>query len=172
MPELEFGADHLELVEEMRLIGVIIQSDMKWTSNTESIIKRASNKLWVVRRLKALGSQTDDLVDMFVKQYMSILELAVPAWHGAITVVERQDIERVQKVGLHLILGDQYENYGNALKLTNLETLEARRHKLCLKFGKKAEKNENHKNWFKLKPIVNTRQGDEKYWNGIGMQNQ
>ena len=172
MPELEFGADQLELVEEMRLLGVIIQSDMKWTSNTESIVKRASNKLWVVRRLKVLGAQTYELVDMFVKQCRSILELAVPAWHGAITVVERQDIERVQKVGLHIILGDQYENYGNALKLTNLETLEARRHKLCLKFGKKAEKNEKHKNWFKLKPKVNTRQGAEKYWNAVARTNR
>ena len=37
MPELKFGTDQLELVEEMRLLGVVIQSDMKWTSNTESI---------------------------------------------------------------------------------------------------------------------------------------
>ena len=51
MPELEFGTDQLELVEEMRLLGVLLQSDMKWSSNTESIVKRASNKLWVIRRL-------------------------------------------------------------------------------------------------------------------------
>ena len=55
MPELEFGTDQLELVEEMRLLGVVLRSDMKWYSNTESIVKRASTKLWVIQRLKRTG---------------------------------------------------------------------------------------------------------------------
>ena len=66
MPAFEFGADQLHFVEEMRLLGVIIRSDMKWSSNTEDIVKRASNKLWVIRRLKGLGAKTEELVDMFV----------------------------------------------------------------------------------------------------------
>ena len=108
-------------------------------------------------------ANTEELVDIFTKQCRSILEFAVPAWHGAITTVERQDIERVQKVGLLIILGDQYESYRNALQATNLESLETRRDKLCLKFGKKAESNAKHKNWFKLRPTVPTRQEDTKY---------
>ena len=102
-------------------------------------------------------------MDIFTKQCRSILEFAVPAWHGAITTEDRQDIERVQKVGLHIILGDQYESYRHALQATNLESLEARREKLCLKFAKKAERNTKHKNWFKLRPKVSTRQEDTKY---------
>ena len=96
MPELEFGDDQLQFVEEMRLLGVVEQSDMKWTSNTEQIVKRASNKLWIIRGLKGLVAQTAELVDIFIKQCRSILELAVPAWHGAITLEERPDIERVK----------------------------------------------------------------------------
>ena len=34
MPKLEVGDHELELVEEMRLLGRIIQSDMKWSANT------------------------------------------------------------------------------------------------------------------------------------------
>ena len=75
-------------------VGVVLQSDMKWTSNTEQIVKRASNKLWIIRGLKGLVAQTAELVDIFIKQCRSILELAVPAWHGAITLEERPDIER------------------------------------------------------------------------------
>ena len=148
----------------MRLLGVIIRSDLKWSSNTENIVKRASNKLWVIRRLKGLGAQCGELVDMFIKQCRSILELAVPAWHGAITTVEKLDIERIQKVALHIILGDQYLNYSNALKITNLETLESRRDKLCIKFAKKAERNQKFKMWFKPKPELPTRQDNDKYW--------
>ena len=73
-------------------------------------------------------------------------------------MVVKQDRERIQKVALHIILGEQYDNYKNALKLTNLETLEARRKKLCIKFAKKAERNEKHMHWFKPKPKMPTRQ--------------
>ena len=64
-------------------------------------------------------------------------------------------------------MGDQYDSYRNALKMTNLETLESRRDKLCLKFAKKAEKNEKHQNWFKPKPKIYTRQDDDKYWKAV-----
>ena len=164
MPEMELGNQQLELVEQMRLLGVIIQSDLKWASNTEDIVKRASNKLWVIRRLKSLGANTDELLDMYIKQCRSILEFGAPVWHGAITNVERQDIERTQKGALHIILGDQYGDYRNALQMTNLESLEDRRTKLCTKFAKKAERDEKHKQWFKPKPKVKTRQTDLKYW--------
>ena len=148
-PELEFGDDQLELVEKMRLLGVTIRSDLKWISNSEDIVKRALNKLWIIRRLKILGANTKELVDIYNKQCRSILEFAVPVWNGNITKNEVTDIERVQKVALHIILGNRYENYRNALELTNLETLETRRAKLCLKFARKAEKNVKHCKWFK-----------------------
>ena len=72
MTHLEVEDKELELVEEMRLLGVIIQSDMKWGANTDHIVKKASSKLWVVRRLKALGVRPEQLVDMYVNQCRSI----------------------------------------------------------------------------------------------------
>ena len=164
MPDFQLGENELEVVEEMRLLGVIIRSDLKWTANTEYIVKRAYKKLWVMKRLKELGADQDQLVDVYIKQIRSVLELAVPAWHGAITQAERMDIERVQKAALHIVLGQEYISYKNALKHLNLDSLEKRREKLCLKFGEKAEKHSKFKNWFKLnKPNVNTRQDQTKY---------
>ena len=167
MPEIELGNQQLVLVEEMRLLGVILRSDLKWYDNTEDIVKRASNKLWILRRLKALGANTDELIDMYIKHCRSILEFAAPVWNGAITNVEKLDIERTQKGALHIILGEQYGDYRNALNMTKLESLEARRTKLCVKFARKAEHNEKHQHWFKPKPKTNTRQADLKYWKPI-----
>ena len=163
-PELEVGDDQLQLVDEMKLLGVTIRSDLKWVSNTKDIVKRALNKLWIIRRLKVLGANTNELVDIYNKQCRSILEFAVPVWNGNITRNEVTDIERVQKVALHIILGYRYENYKNALEKTNLETLETRRSKLCLKFALKAEKNDKHCKWFKKRQKTATRQQSGKYW--------
>ena len=166
-PKMEFGNKQLEVVDEIKLLGVTLRSDLKWSSNTQDIIKRASNKLWVIRRLKKLGAKQSELVDMYNKVCRSILEFGVPAWHGALTQNERCDIERVQKVALHIILGDKYDSYEKALELTNMETLEKRRIKLCLKFAKKAEKNIKHMNWFKKRPKTSTRLDNPKYWSVI-----
>ena len=56
-------------MEEMRLLnlGLILTSDLKWYNNTEDIVKRASNKLWVLRRLNTLGANANELVDIYVK---------------------------------------------------------------------------------------------------------
>ena len=117
----------------MRLLGVVVRSDMKWTRNTELMISKAYKKLWSIRRLKSMGTTIDDLKDIYVKQVRSLLEIAVPAWSGALTNVEKMDIERVQKTALHIMLGGLYNDYGDALDFIGLETLDARRHKLCLK---------------------------------------
>ena len=60
---------------------------------------------------------------MYIKHFRSILEYAVPVCQASITVVERLNLERVQKVTLHIILGDSYKNDQNALQMTGLDTL-------------------------------------------------
>ena len=92
-----------------------------------------------------MGASVDDLKDVYTKQVRSVLGLAVPAWQAAITQAERHDIERVQKTALHIMLGDSYKNYGDALGLVGLDTLEWRRQKLCLKFAKKSAKDPKQK---------------------------
>ena len=153
MPDFKLDGAELELVEETKLLGVIIRSDLSWVSNTEYMIKRANKKLWCLRRLKKLGADGEDLKDVYIKQIRSILEFAVPVWHGSITGDERLQLERVQKSALHIILGDQYVSYRLALKEMALETLFERRRKLCLKFAKKSAKSPKFSKWFK--PTIN-----------------
>ena len=71
-------------------------------------------------------------------------KLAVPAWNGALTQSCKHDIERVKQTALHIMLGDSYGSYRNALETVSLESLDERRYKLCLKFTKKALRHEKH----------------------------
>ena len=149
MPEISIDGNELEVVDEIRLLGIILRSDMKWISNTKNMIQKANKRLWILRRLKSLGAGTDDLVEVYTKQIRCVLELAVPAWQGGISQAERTDLERVQKSASHIILGDLYTSYKCALKDLNLDSLESRRNKLTLKFALKSEKNQKFKSWFK-----------------------
>ena len=60
----------------------------------------------------------------------------------------RNNLERVQKTALKIILKDEYHSYELALKQTNLETLNERRDRLCLNFAKKCMKNVHTKDLF------------------------
>ena len=59
-----------------------------------------------------------------------------------------KDLERVQKTALHIMLGGDYKDYGTALDIVGLESLEARREKLSLKFARKSVKHPKHTKWF------------------------
>ena len=56
MPEFVLDKNQLEVVDEWKLLGVILRSDLKWSSKTEFIVKKAASKLWILRRLKELGA--------------------------------------------------------------------------------------------------------------------
>ena len=164
MPELCLDNNDLEVVDEVRLLGLIIRSDLKWVSNTENMVSKANKKLWILRRLKYLGAEVGDLVDIYTKQIRSILELAVPVWHDSITLAEQTDIERIQKSASYIILGECDVSYGEAMRSLGLESLKSRRDKLCIKFGRKAEKHHKFQNWFKPTVVSkNTRLEKPKY---------
>ena len=41
----------LEVVEQMKLVGYMIRSDLKTISNTNYIVKKAFKNMWILRRL-------------------------------------------------------------------------------------------------------------------------
>ena len=82
----------------------------------------------------------EDSVDIYVKQIRSVLEFGTPVWNSGLTKQEVEDIERVQKSFLRIILGPAYNSYENALKVTELDKLETRRTSLCIAFATKCAK--------------------------------
>ena len=154
MPQLSIEPGHnLELVESCKLLGVIIQSNLKWDENTESICKRAFDRLWMIRRLKALGASNEELIDVYAKQVRSILEQAVAVWSPALTLYQAAQIERVQKTFCAVVLGPMYTDYSSALTTLDLVPLDERRQTLCSNFAKKCFRSEKYSDWFV--PVVN-----------------
>ena len=79
-PELYFSdKQRLELVQEVKLVGVVVSQDLKWQKNVDFICKKACQKLWVLRRLKKFNIKTYQLFDVYQKevdQYWSMLCLS------------------------------------------------------------------------------------------------
>ena len=158
MPELCLSQnDFLEVVEMTKLVGITITSNLKWNENTKRMVKKATSRLWMLRRLKAIGASTDELLEVYLLQVRSVLELAVPIWHPSLTVEQSDSIERVQKMALGIILGSEYTEYFIALTIVELDLLSNRRDSLCLTFARKSQQHDKHKNLFVPTPPSLTR---------------
>ena len=142
MPEicLEQGSENIEVVEQFKLLGQIISTDMKTLPNTLNICTKAYTRMWISRRLKGLGCPREELLDVLKHQILSVVEQAVPYWAPMITKNESQILERILKTALHIILQDEYISFQNALKITHMKSLSDRQREYILKFRKYAEK--------------------------------
>ena len=110
-PQINVDGNMIDMVEEMKLLGITLTSDLKWNSNTQNICKKAYKRLWTLRRLKYHGASQDDMLEVYSKQIRPHLEFSVPVWHSGITKGESEDIERVQKCAAKIILQDRYKTY-------------------------------------------------------------
>jgi hypothetical protein len=148
-PKLYLKPDScLEVVEEMKLVGYQLRSDLRTISNTEYIIKRAWKRMWVVRRLKALGASEKDLLSVLRAQVLSVLQFATPAWSTLITQKESGQIESVLKTGLYLVYGQRYESFSWALRKSNMLSLSEQRKKMFYNFTKRCINSTKFKKWF------------------------
>ena len=164
MPDIMVEGCRVDLVEEFKLLGVVLSSNLSWHANTDYIVKRCNGKLWVLRRLKKLGASHSDLLDVYFKQIRSIAEFGVPVWNPSLTWSDVAKLERIQKTTFHIILGDNYRSYSSALRSLGVKKLSERRKLLCLKFARKAERHHKFSKWFKPSTKrTATRQTQSKY---------
>ena len=149
MPRLTInGQMNLEVVEKFKLLGVHLRSDLKWSDNTDYICIRGYQRIWMLRRLKSLGANNLELLDVYHKQIRSVMEMAVPVWEPGLSKLESKQIERVQKTAFYVILGDKFTSYDQSLETLSSDTLQDRRSKLCLNFAMKAIKHPKYNTWF------------------------
>ena len=150
---------NLEQVREARVLGVVLTDDLKFERNTQDICKRAFARISMITKLKYVGVPIPDLIDIFSLFVRSLLEYCSVSWHSSLTQEQSDDIERVQRTALKVILGNEYTDYQSSLNKCGLDTLYSRRQKRCLTFGLRSLKHPKHRLMFPLNnlPDANTR---------------
>ena len=104
----------------------------------------------ILRRVSSFGAPIEDLKVIYVLFIRSLLEQSATVWHSSLTKENIEDLERVQKNALRIILQNKYKSYEKSLVKLGMERLEDRREKLCLNFAKKCIKNPKTAHMFPL----------------------
>ena len=146
--KIKIKDDVIETVNEIKLLGTTITSDLNWNKNTKKLITESNKRMQFLHRAKKFTNNIGDLKKIYMLQVRSKLDQSAVVWHSSLTKKDRIDLERVQKSALRVILGDKYISYQNALDVMKMDSLEARRQHLCLKFAKQCIKNEKLRNMF------------------------
>ena len=161
---LQLKGQNVQIVDQMKFLGTVVNSDLTWTDNCMLIIKKVNNRMQLIRNIFSFGATREEMVHLWIVFCRSVLEQSCVVWHSSLTQDNREDIERTQKTFCKLILQENYGNYENALMKLNLLTLEKRREILCLKFAKSGIKYEKLNDLFPKKSKehnMKTRNTDE-----------
>ena len=153
------------MVEQAKLLGLILTSDLRWDENTNYLVKDANKRMLMLRAAAKFTSDKQVLKQIYYSRIRCKLEQSAAVWSTSLTQKNIADLERVQKAAVRLINGKPYESYSETLKDLGIMRLSERRQVICLKFAKSCLK---IKNFEKLFPMHVSQHGmktrnEEKY---------
>ena len=102
----------------------------------------------MLTKLRYVGVQTEDLIDVYKLFIRSIIEYCSVVYHSRLTEEQSNKLKRIQKTCLKIILSEMYVEYESALEMTGLSSLKSRRIRRCLDFSLKSIKHPKNKKMF------------------------
>ena len=102
---LKLNEDTLEVVKEAKLLGVIITDDLKWDKNTEFLVKKSTLRMQLLRKVAKFTTSVEERKEIYILFVRSILEQSCVVWHSSLTQQNSDDLERVHKEAIEIIIG-------------------------------------------------------------------
>ena len=130
IPLINLGNNQLSRVKSYKLLGLWLDDDLKWSTNTEYIIKKGAKRLYLLKILRSYGASKEDLLAFYCSVIRSVLEYGSQVLSGGLTQMQKENIERIQKRALRIIYPG-HGDYKSLLIQSNLLSLEERRNNLC-----------------------------------------
>ena len=86
-----------------KILGVMVNSDLKWDDHVTSITSKAGKRLWFMKQLRRAGVCQDDLLYYYQAVVRPVLEYASPCWQTSLTKEQTKQLEDVQRRALQII---------------------------------------------------------------------
>ncbi|KAM3866247.1 G-protein coupled receptor 54-like [Diretmus argenteus] len=147
LPKLTINDLELQKVSTLKILGIHIQSNLKWSQQVVHLCKKASQRLFLLRRLKNSAIPPDELTSIFTIYIRPTLEYAAPVWHSGLTGVQSKAIERVQRRAVRIILGRDFTTYRDACSRLGHPLLSSRREDLTRAFATSLRRSDQFRSW-------------------------
>ena len=94
-PPIHIDGTAVEKVVSFKFLCVHITDHLKWSTHTDSVVKKAQQCLFNLRRLKKFGLSPKTLTNFYRCTIESILSGCITAWYGNCTTHNRKSLQRV-----------------------------------------------------------------------------
>ncbi|KXJ08826.1 putative RNA-directed DNA polymerase from transposon X-element [Exaiptasia diaphana] len=131
-PPLRINNVELERVEEFKLLGVIVQDDLKWNSHISYIVSKASKRIHLVRECRKAHLPVEVGLTTYTTKIRTLLDYACSIW-GGLPQYLAMELQTVQDRCLRIL----------ALPKDTLEPLDKRRDEFTKKDIERIIKNKN-----------------------------
>jgi hypothetical protein len=115
----------IDVVANVKLLGLNITNDLKWNCHVSEIIRKVSTRLYFLKQLKRANVPTKELLTFYVTCIRPITEYGCPVFHNGLPKFVSNDLERLQKRAMSIIFPQV--TYADALAASKLPTLYDRR---------------------------------------------
>lgn len=140
---LSSSSSDIEIVEDFKLLGVTISSNLSWNTHVNNICVKASKRLYALRVLKRSGAPAKDLVTVYCAFIRPVLEYACQVWHFSLPQCLSNQIEHIQQRALKIAFPQL--SYAASLDCTNLSRLHQRRVDQCQSLYKNVHRQSDNK---------------------------
>ena len=142
------GGKTVEVVSTLKILGIQVEDSLKWNSQVKQMTERATKTIWVIRRMRSLGVSQASLVNYWVAEGRSALEMCAPLWHSSLTKAQSSALSRVQRVAMAAITSVWGASHTEQLRSLALQPLAERRVELCRRFARQTAEKSRHKDMF------------------------
>ena len=135
----------VEREKSARILGLIVQDNLIWNEDVNHIVKKAGKRLYMLRVLKRSNADTSTLLTVYSTIIRPVLEYACEVWHCNITEYLSDDIEKIQKRPLRIVLPTA-SYHQEAREFTGIPLLKERRQTLRQRFLLRTHKSSRDQN--------------------------
>jgi hypothetical protein len=134
----ELCGEAVRIVHKVTILGLHFNDRMCWDEHVDVIIKKANQRTFIIRKLYQNGFSQDEAVHAYRTFIRPHLEYCSVVWGPCLNSKLARRIERCQKRVLSAImrLTVNRDNYTEVLSQLKLGSLENRRDKSLVKFGR------------------------------------
>jgi hypothetical protein len=93
----------VEQVESFKFLGVHITNKLTWSKHTKTVVKRARQSLFLLRKLKRFGMGPQILKRFYSCTIESILTGCITAWYGNCLASDHMALQRVVRTAQYII---------------------------------------------------------------------
>jgi hypothetical protein len=92
----------VEQVESFKFLYVHIANKLAWSKNTKTVVKRARQNLFPLRRLKRFGMGPQTLKRFYSCTIKCFLTVCITAWYGNGSASNRKALHRVVRTAQYI----------------------------------------------------------------------